>query len=397
MKELLNKFFVCFLLSALLCACVDSKYDLSNIDDSGGLSPVLVLPIGTLNTEIINFLKGAGIADELKGTDTDTIYVEYTDVMSLQPTSPIFDYIEGDVITEIPEGLRFGFDGGSASVDLNFFDNLASSGNVLILANPMILCTIKNHIGANVSIDINSLTSENNEGDQRHAIFSNGDTKYSVDVESPQRPHEFRYQNVLFDRTNGQIHNLFAISPSRLSFDISVDLVVPNDGQNHFIVKNKYVDVDYKVKIPLTFDQGTMLSNSDTMELDLSGDGFINNLDGLTLWIDYTNSLRTTIDLDILFLDEHGIEIPDITKQHSFHMDASTASGGSGEYMSRIKPATGSFTLSFDDSKADEAQKVRYAILKSTLKTDNQNNESVNIHPKDYIKLKLSAYSKVNI
>jgi hypothetical protein len=61
------------------------------------------------------------------------------------------------------------------------------------------------------------------------------------------------------------------------------------------------------------------------------------------------------------------------------------------------QPAKDSFTLSFDSDEFDNAQKTQHIILKSILKTDNQNNESVNIHPADYINLKLSVYSKINI
>jgi hypothetical protein len=384
MKNLLDKISGFFLLSALLCSCVDNKYDLDNIDDSGGLSPSLVLPIGTLNTSIIDFIKGAGIEDPLI-IGTDTIYVRYKDTMFLRPTLPIPGLEGGDVIYNIPGGIQFGFDGGVASINLSFFENLARTGSVINLANPMIFCTICNYVGADVNIDFNSVTSEGN-GQRKQAIFSDGSTKYSIDVESAPSENKYFPKNVIFDRTNGRMPELFSIAPDRILFDISVDLEVPADGNEHFIVNGKYVDVAYELRLPLTFGPGTQLIYSDTLDFDLSGEGFINNIDGLTLWIDYTNSLRTTVDLDVLFLDENRIEIDGIKEKH-FPMNAASASDR----------ATGSFTLSFDSDEFDNAQKARYAILRSTLKTDNQNNESVNIHPADYINFKLSAYSKINI
>jgi hypothetical protein len=197
----------------------------------------------------------------------------------------------------------------------------------------------------------------------------------------------------MFDRTNGSTHELFSIAPERIACDFGVTLDVPDDGKHHFIVNGKYIDIDYELKIPMTFGPGTQLTSADTIKFDLSGEGFVNSLDELTLWINYENSLRTAIDLDVLFLDEYNNIIPSIRK--NFHINAAPSSRATTKELFDGNPATGLFTLKFNKNEIDDAQKARYVILKSTLKTSG--NEDVNIHPKDYINFKLSAYSKVNI
>jgi hypothetical protein len=391
MKKLLDMLLIPILLLVAFCSCVDSEYDLNNIDDSGGLSPALTLPIGTLNTGIIDFLKGAGIEDQLQ-IGTDTIYVIYKGSMPLNLVSHI-DFGNTNIIYNIPANIRFSFDEVTSSIDIDIFKNLASKGNVLNLFNPQIHCTMHNYIGADITVNINSITSEGN-GEQRQAEFSNG--RNIINIGSAPATNEYTAKKEIFDRANGNIHKLFENSPERISYDFSVDLTVPNDGNPHFIVKDKYMDVEYEVRIPLTFGSGTMLANADTLDFDLSGEGFINNIDNLKLWVDYANSLRATVDLDILFLDEYKREIPSITKH--FQMAAAPASGRAIQRelpISSIPPVTGTFKLSFNSNEFDDAQKAQYVVLKSILKTGN--NESVNIHPADYINLKLSAYSKVNI
>jgi hypothetical protein len=379
------------LLPVMFGSCIDNKYDLSDIDDSGGLSPALVLPIGTLNTAIIDFIEGAGIKSELLQIDPDTIYVVYAGSMRLNPVSPIPGLGNSEIITGIPPGIQFAIDGGSESIDIDIFKDLASGGSVLYPSNPRVSCTMRNYMGADITVDVNGIASEGN-GQRKQAIFSNGNASYPVNLESAPEPRAYSTKSVTFDRTNGQIHELFSIAPERLSYDFSVNLNVPNDGKSHFIVNGKYVDVDYEIRIPLTFGPGTKLVNADTLSFDLSGEDFISNIDELTLWIDYESSLRTLVDLDVLFLDSNMKEIPSIEKH--FHMDAAPEGRETRESPTPYPYAKGSFSLSFSSSQFDDARKARYAVLKSTVKTDS---EEVNIHPSNHIKLKLSAYSKVNI
>jgi hypothetical protein len=381
MKRLLEMILFTLLLPIMLCSCVDNKYDLSDIDDSGGFSPALTLPIGSLKTSIIDFIKGAGIEDELQIAG-DTIYVGYRDSMQLtlnfSSKIPEFEYV--DVIRFIPPGIVFDFDGdgGEASIEIDIFKNLASSDSFLKLYNPSVSFMIKNYIGANITVDINSIKSEGN-GEVRSATFGDDNSEsLSIDVNKAPHEHEFSTRKETFDRSNGKMNELFSISPERISYDFSVDLAASTD--NSFIVKDKYVDVEYEIKIPFTFEQGTRLVNADTLDFDLSGDDFIGSIDDLTLWINYKNSLSTTVNLEILFLDEYKREIQNIGQ--TFKMDAASASSPEDP-----------FEFEFGKDKLDDAKKAKYTVLKSILTTD----KNVNIRPSDSINLMLSAYSKINI
>jgi hypothetical protein len=363
---------------------------MDNIDDSGGLSPALALPVGTLKTGIMDFIKKAGIETPLQGTNTDTIYVAYNGSMSLTPLQEI-PGLSGNSPFYIPPGvpIDFVFDGGVASVDIDVFKDLESSGSVLHPSNPKVFLTIHNYIGAGIDINVNGITSYG--GSRRvSATFSNNETSYVINVASAPEPHRYAVTNVSFDKANGKMHELFAISPERIAYDFSVNLNV-TDGSSHFLVTDKFVDIDYEVKIPFTFSNGTQLASADTLTFDLSGEDFINSLDELKLWIDYENRLRTTVDLEILFLDEYKEPIQEMKKK-VFHMKAAPVAEGVNQRDAM--PAKDSFETGFDKNEIDNAKKTRYIILKSVFKVDAN---EVNIHPSDYVNLKLSAYLKINI
>jgi hypothetical protein len=390
MKNVLNKLLFFFLLSTLFYSCVNSDYDIGNIDDSDGLSPALAFPVGSLNTKILDFIKGAGIEATLHGTDSDTIYVTYDGQMSLKLLQEIPGWT-GDYVFYAPPGMpdiELGFDEGEGSVDIDVFKGLQSGGSMLYPSNPQIYLTIYNYIGANIEININGITSYGNS-QEKHAVFNNNTSSYVINAISAPEPNQSTVTGVTFNKANGKIHELFTIAPERISYDFGVELTVPDDG-SLFLVPNKFVDIDYKVKIPFTFGEGTRLANADTLDLDLSGEDFISNLDELTLWIDYENRLQTTVELDILFLDEYKNLISNIEKE--FNMDAAPSSGTTPQ--SEAEPKKGSFTVEFKKDEVEDAQRTRYIVLKSILKTGSG---EVNIHPSDYVNLKLSAYLAINI
>jgi hypothetical protein len=151
-------------------------------------------------------------------------------------------------------------------------------------------------------------------------------------------------------------------------------------------VKDKYIDLGYEVKIPLTFGGGTKLAGADTLDFDLSGEKFVSNIDEMTLWIDYENGIQMKARLDIQFLDESKKKIEGIDKY--FEMPASSSSSAASK---------GSFTLKLNKNEADKAKKARDIILKTTLEVAPGENNEFSIRPSNYINLKLSAYSKVNI
>jgi hypothetical protein len=150
-------------------------------------------------------------------------------------------------------------------------------------------------------------------------------------------------------------------------------------------VKDKYIDLGYEVKIPLTFGGGTKLAGADTLDFDLSGESFVSNLDELKLWIDYENGIPMEVRLDIEFLDENKDKINSLGK--NFAMAASSASSAS----------KGSFVFQFEKTEFDNAKKAHYVILKTTLAVSAGENSEFSIRPSNYIKMKLSAYSKINI
>jgi hypothetical protein len=389
MKNLLNKFLILFLVPMFFGSCVNSNYDLNDIDDSGGLNPALALPVGSLNINVTDFLEGTGIDSEFLETGTDTIYIVYRDSMSLAPTRNIPGLSEQGVIDNIPPGLEFAFAGGETGYDFDVFKDLESSGSVLRPANPTIKFTIASYIGADIDLAVRSIASHRGNTQSKPAVFAGGAQQYLVPVGSAPEPGRATVTTVTFDKINGQLNELFAIAPDRITYNCGVNLNVPDDDKRHFLVANKFVDIKYEIRIPLTFSGGTQLASADTLEFDLSGDDFVSSLDEFALWIDYENRLRTTADLEIVFLDKDKRKIEGITK--TFNMNAAASDGANQQ---NAAPAKNSLYLDFKQNEIDDAKKTQYVKLNYILKTGNR---EVNIHPSDYIKLKLSVYLKVNI
>jgi hypothetical protein len=364
---------------------------LDDLDDSGGFTPALVLPIGTLRTNIKDLITEAGIPENLLKVTPDSIYVVYEGSMSMELMSNIPGLSNGEVINNIPEGIRLGFANGEKSIDIDVFEALASRGNALYPADPQIRLQIKNYIGADLDINVNRIASYGSDNRQKTAMFGNS-SSYTMHVGSAPRPREYTPYSEIFDTINGKLHHLFSIAPSRLSCDFSVDLTVPNDGQQHFIVGGQYVDLDYEIKIPMTFDERTQLVSADTLDFDLSGNSFVSDLDNLVLWIKYENGIPATVNLDILFLDENQQAISGIDRH--FHLDASPVAA-----TKDVLPYPSSsdlLTFKFGSSEIETAKKARYVVLKTMLKVAS-GSSNVTIRPTDFINLKLNAYSKVNI
>ena len=383
-KTFVRLFTAVILLSLALSSCIDSGYDLDNLDDSGGFTPALVLPIGTLSTGIMDLITEAGIPKDLLEVSDSEISIVYSDRTSLKLISPIPGLDDG-ITLHVPSGteIKFAFANGEEVFYIDVFEYLASNGSALYPSNPQIRLGITNYIGADINLDINGITSYGSNGRTSSATFDNGGASYTIPVEGAANPGEYKFQSETFDKDNGRLHELFSIAPDSLSYNFSVDLTVPDDGKQHFIVSGQYVDLDYEIRLPLTFNAGTQLSGADTISLDLSGDDFVSDLGELALWIDYENGIPATLSLDILFLDENRQTVSGIADRN-FRIDASQATGAS----------TGTLKFEFSASEFEVAKKVRDVVLKTTLKVESG---EVSIRPSDYIKLKLSAYSKVNL
>jgi hypothetical protein len=390
---------------------------MNNIDDSGGgLAPALVLPIGQLKTGIMDFIQSAGI--DVAELDTisnpDTIYFTFGDTMSFKAnftgddlsgltelalilgrTPTLEDLFDEDGVAHyVPDGINFSIPSEESSHRLDFFQTLEAQGGKLYFDNPQFSFTIDNYIGADITVKINEIKASNSIKDTvQKAIFDDEEgattTSFSFVVEKAPEPRKYKSAKKVFDKHIGKTDKLFAIAPNEISYDFGIDF---KTGEGSFLVKDTCVDVEYEVKVPFTLGPGTKFSKSDTMQLDLSGNGFIGNINNFILWIDYENSLQTTLDLDFKFLNENNELIDGLEKKH-FEMKGATSMS---TVSSSNRPAEKDvLKLEFKGDEVEKAKATRSILLQFTLKTPETG--TANINPKDYINLKLSAYTKVNI
>jgi hypothetical protein len=151
-----------------------------------------------------------------------------------------------------------------------------------------------------------------------------------------------------------------------------------------------YLDAICTARLPIAFTKGTEINNRDTMALDLSGSGFIKDIEKAILWIKAENGFLIKIDASVLFLDEN---------YHKLNIDvdpllirAATANSTRTE----VTPGEEELPITFNADQLDEVKKTKYIVLESSAMI-HEGEDNINVHPKDYIKFKLEAYANVNL
>ncbi|MDR0507758.1 MAG: hypothetical protein LBH32_13215, partial [Dysgonamonadaceae bacterium] len=125
---------------------------------------------------------------------------------------------------------------------------------------------------------------------------------------------------------------------------------IPSDGQ---------LTVYGKMTIPMSFDTGSVLCYSDTIEFDFS-DPTLDDVSKLKLFFNYTNNFPLGMFVDVFLLDENKQSLS--TKPYQeIYMDR-PETYPDGENKGRVKtPKTGEFSIAFENGKANSIDKLKEA------------------------------------
>jgi hypothetical protein len=276
------------------------------------------------------------------------------------------------------------------TINIDFFNNVMPKGSVLHFSDPIIKCTALNYVGVNSIFKVNYIKATSKTGQTVYAQFNNQTTQtYSFNLAAATVPHKYTPTTQIFDRQTGGTYQLFLIEPSTLSYSFS-NQTIPVAGQNNFVVANKYVNVLLETKLPFSFDEGSLLVTNDTLNLDLTGQGKINDVNNAILRINYANRLPVAATISAVFLDANHSVITSLTKSFNL-ISAPINSLGytTGE-------TDGSLYIKFDTANFTDATKVKYVNLK-TLITGADANSKISFSPTDFIHLKIDLFATGDI
>jgi hypothetical protein len=351
------------------------------------------LPLAHFKKEAKDILKKTGIKDSLY-IGKDTIFLVYIDSTRLQPAISLdvfFEFSGSDVLSMelIPFELDF-ITENDDSLAIDIFKEIKPKGSKLYFSEPMFTCLIRNYIGSNTDLHVEYIRAIGEEGTQ-DAIFNNNTS--SCIIKLPEAPEPYAYTEKLefFDKDNGALDQLFLVDPDYIKYRFRAEVLPPDDGNPHFIVKDKYIDITYEAKLPIAFNPGTRLVNNDTLSLNLSDTGILENIDDFTLWMKFSNKLPAVTELEIVFLDENKQRIPEF-KEKDFMIDASEVNingyAEEGKVVSDLE-------ISFTPEERQKLEKINYIIINYIVRS--KDDRKANLHPSDYIEFKMEAYSKINI
>jgi hypothetical protein len=271
------------------------------------------------------------------------------------------------------------------------FNGLAENGSLLSFSNPTVVCDLYNHVGVGGTFKIDSLkTFSEKTGVIHEAEFETGKKSYSISLNPAQSPSQpSAPKNIIFDKNNGAIDRLFFQEehPDHIRYNFSFD--VENHSGFLVVKDNKYIDVVLEVRLPLTFNDGTRFNNRDTLDVDLSGNSTIKDVENLILWIDYKNRFGVNIGLEVLFLDKNRNNIASLSNSYEIE------SADVGTNRTDVQPKQGTIEIEFDKSKLSDLQKTRYIVLATSVA--NTSGMEVSIHPQDCLNITLSAFSSIEV
>ena len=306
-------------------------------------------------------------------------------------TSPVLSSVHFDFTFESYKvNVLYGYfpdidiDEMTNEINIDFFDRFFTEGTSLHFYNPIINCTIKNHIGITTEFDVNYIHVYDENGNSVCADF-NGSPGHSYTLERSHQLYEPSSTLVTLDRSMGATNRLFQIVPKKFVYSFKTKTLA-EPGEKHFIITDNYVNVLLDFQLPLTFDKGSTLVTRDTLNINLSDFSNKTKINDLVLRVNYTNKLPAKSILFAQFMDENKKPVAEIGEKQ-LEMKSSPVDTR-GNATADVN-ATAYFKLNQNEMAA--TSKIKFVVLKVAIKGMDENS-LISLHPKDYIRLKADLY-----
>ncbi|MCQ2329455.1 MAG: hypothetical protein MJZ93_02725 [Paludibacteraceae bacterium] len=276
----------------------------------------------------------------------------------------------------------------SIAVPANITNADIFKGNNLFVHNPQLKASITNNIGVDITLNLNEISAKGKDGQTRYAMF-NGSKKKTIPLSRPMVPQDTAFDMLVFDRENGELHELFKSVPTLVNVDCNVMTGKKGSTYEDFIVNPTEVKLDIQCKLPLWFDAGTEMTYADTIKADfsnLNGEwSDVMSIEQFNVYMDINNGFPFDFRTDISFADENGNIF--YTRE-----DVAINSAYTDENGLSIESSNQILTLIFEDADVKEIFKAKKMIIKATIASKEH---QMNIRTTDKLDIKVSAFAKV--
>lgn len=221
-----------------------------------------------------------------------------------------FSYIEGYFDERI-------YDIQGDVINVGLFNNWVSGG--IEIENPQLSIGVENSFGFPVKTEFNQLEVSTVTGNVHNITSTLIDEGVIFDYPSLDEVGEVKYTEIVFDRDNSNIGQIFLDKVSKVRYDI--DARTNPDGSqddNGFMNRDSYFKIVASVDLPL---KGliTDLIITDTVDVDL---GSYDEIESGELKFVMYNDYPTQVSIDMYSLDSNGQVLDQLFDQEPLLIDA---------------------------------------------------------------------------
>lgn len=349
--------------------------------------------INNLNVKFIN--KGDSCILPIKITYTTLSYGTFTinDNMVINLTMAINDIHAQNIWGYFYDKNYFSKDVIKTKTATEFLQQFFKEDNKLLFSNPQISFTINSNIGIPLIFTLDSIYSEDKDGNKVYADF-NGSTSYNLNIAKPDAPGNYVHSTFNFNRDNGASNKLFTIVPSYINYQWKV-ANNPDPDQNangHFVHLPIDINAQISAKLPFQFDQTSHIAFKDTVKADLSEfkaqtdslEGINLNYNELKIFIDIANKLPLSTTADFTFIDQNG----DSVYSYNQLSIKSANIDNEGKTTSANKQT---ISLGFKNNDIDNILKTKQIVI--SIKVAGKDDQSkIYIRTGDYLDINFSGY-----
>lgn len=194
------------------------------------------------------------------------------------------------------------------TIDIEFFEDIESDG--FFFGNPQVFIDFTNDYGVPFSVDFSSVFGD--KGDGTNQIFLSGSITESPEtIDGAEQPGNSAKDQVIIDKSNSNLVDLLAASPSRIVFDVN-GITNPPEASftNNFLTPSDSINAFITIEIPL---EVRLVNVKQSGTLDL-GDGIdTKDVDSLFMRLITINELPFSGVLSVEIMDQDTIPLYTVT------------------------------------------------------------------------------------
>lgn len=319
---------------------------------------------------------GLAYTFKVKLIDYDVIYGWFSSNENLKTTDTIY------LAKEMGEDL---------------FDKYAKMS--LPFADPTIKLINRTNIGIPFEWRIYDVKTFSADGREESIGFNNGILSWAI-TQYPSTPAEMKETVETIDKNKGEIQKIFAFLPEKFCFSREVlFLSTANRDVQYFLPKNAVFNLSVDIKLPLQFNEGALITYSDTIKDINVSDSLLqaNNisLDNVTLKLVVKNGLPFEISGDFVFLDEAGEAFDmNIVQTETGSSDKFVFAAGTTQNGIVTEPSRNVFSVVVTNAELDKLYRLKNIVYTAEL---GKNTGAATLTPENYLSIQIGLSAQAGI